>query len=201
MPFIHHDGRALLYLHVPKTGGSTIEDWLRTIAPLRFHSVGTPQPMKCTPQHLRMNDFRELFGADYFDHVVMTVRNPYDRIASEYRMRAMLAGETFWKAAPSFSLWLEQTLEAAAKNPFHLGNHLRPQWQFLGDGVEVLKYETGLPAITARMAQILGVAAPDTLPRVFDTSAAHVTVEWDIADRLLVQEFYRKDFKVFDYPV
>lgn len=201
MPFIQHAGRTLLYLHVPKTGGGTVEAWMKTIAPLRFHSVGVPAALRATPQHFRMADFRSLFGEGYFDHVVMTVRNPYDRIASEYRMRAVLGGKGFWKAFPSFSMWLEQSLADARKNPFHLDNHLRPQWEFHGNRVKVLRYEDGLPAVVAHMAGLLGVTPPDTLPRVHDTSEAGIEVAWDTVDILRVNAFYGQDFEVFGYPL
>lgn len=200
MPFITLSGRNLLYLHVPKTGGTTIEAWMKTLAPLQFHS-GMPPALRCTPQHLRMVDFRTLFAPGFFDVAVMTVRNPYDRIASEFRMRAVLAGKSFWNSYPDFSIWLERTLEAAAKNPFHLDNHLRPQWQFHGTGVEVLKFETGLPAILARMGEIFGAEPPAEPGHHYDTASSGIAFEWDLADRLRVQEFYRKDFEVFDYPM
>jgi hypothetical protein len=199
MPILHYQNKRLLYLHVPKTGGGAIEAWLKTLAPLQFHSVGVPTALHCTPQHLRMSDFNALFSKGFFDHIVMTVRNPYDRIASEYRMRAVLGGKGFWQAFPSFSLWLETTLEQASRNPFHLDNHIRPQWQFTGTGVEVLRFEDGLPGIIGRIAELLDVPAPDEIPRINDTSDSKIEVEWDLSDRLLVQEFYAKDFALFDY--
>lgn len=199
MPFIEHNHRRLLYLHVPKTGGGAIEAWLGALAPLRLHSVGVPVALRCTPQHLRMSDIRSLFGKDFFHHVVMTVRDPYERIASEYRMRAVIGGKGFWKAYPSFSLWLETALAQAARDPFHFDNHLRPQWEFTGSGVEVLRYEDGLERVAARMAELLEVPPPASLPRVHDTGAAEIAVAWDRVDRLRVQEFYRKDFEVFGY--
>ena len=201
MPILHYQNTRLLYLHVPKTGGGTIEAWLATLGPLQFQTVGVPAALRCTPQHLRMADFNALFGKGFFDHVVMTVRNPYDRIASEYRMRAVIAGQGFWKAAPSFSHWLEHQLDAAAKNPFHLDNHLRPQWEFHGTGVTVLPYEQGLPAITAQIADLLGVDAPQDLPRVHDTTGHRIAVDWDLSDRLRVQDAYRKDFELFGYEM
>nr|WP_240494010.1 sulfotransferase family 2 domain-containing protein [Paracoccus sp. SM22M-07] len=179
MPYLQHQGRRLLYLHVPKTGGSTVETWLKTISPLHFHSVGVPAALCCVPQHFRMVDFKALFGKGYFDNAVMTVRNPYDRIPSEYRMRALLAGKVFWKAWPSFSLWLEANLEAAAENPFHLDNHMRPQWEFHGSDVEVWRFEDGLLALTAHIAKLLNVSPPTNLPKVHDTSSASIEVSWD----------------------
>lgn len=201
MPFIHSAGRMLLYLHVPKTGGGTIEEWLKTVAPIRFYTVGVPTAMRCTPQHLRMTDYHSLFGPAFFDHVVMTVRNPYARIESEYRMRAEISGKDFWKAYPSFSLWLEQSLSIFANNPFYLDNHLRPQWEFHGSDVEILKYEDGLSSITARIAEILQVNAPQVVGRVHDTSMSNVTVQWDLSDRLRVQDVYRRDFELFGYDM
>lgn len=200
MPFIEYEGHRLLYLHVPKTGGGTIESWLATLGPLRFHSIGIPPSLRCTPQHLRMADLRALFGNEFWNHAVMTVRNPYDRIASEYRMRARLGGKGFWNAYPSFSLWLETNLQQAAQSPFHLDNHFRPQWEFTGSGVEVLRYEEGLPKILQRIAAILRVPPPTDTPHVHDTSGSGVNFEWDLADRLRVQNFYAKDFEHFGYP-
>lgn len=199
MPFIHHRGKNFLYLHVPKTGGGSIEKWLGSLAPLHFHSVGIPQALKCSPQHLRMADFRALFGEDFFDHSVMTVRNPYDRIASEYRMRVKLAGQGFWKAGPSFSHWLEEQLTRATSDPHTLNNHLRPQWQFGGTGVEVLKFENSLSAMIGRMAAILGVDPPAEIPHEHRVDDPAITVSWDQVDRIRVAEFYARDFDLFGY--
>lgn len=199
MPFVCFGAKAILYLHVPKTGGGTIEAWLRTLGPLHFHTVGLPAALRCTPQHLRMCDFRELFGDGFFHHVFMTVRNPYTRIVSEYRMRAVLAKQGFWQAWPTFSQWLETHLDLAAKDPFILDNHLRPQWHFLGSGVEVMKFEMGLPAIVARMANVIGVEPPSTLPHVHRTADQGPEVRFDRVDRLRVREFYARDFEEFGY--
>lgn len=199
MPFIELGSVRLLYLHVPKTGGGSLESWLTTHGRLHFHSVGVPHALRCTPQHLRMADFRAIFGEGYFTHVIMTVRNPFDRIASEYRMRAMIAGQGFWKASPTFSHWLETNLTTAASQPFHLDNHLRPQWDFFGSGVEVHRYEDGLESVARRMAEILSIPQAAPLPRVHDTSDSGVQVAWDAVDRLRVSEFYRRDFQQFGY--
>jgi hypothetical protein len=145
-----------------------------------------------------MADFRALFGDGYCDAAVMIVRNPYDLIASEYRMRATLARQGFRKDAPRFSQWLETNLAAVARNPFHLDNHLRPQWDFHGSGVEVLRYEDGLVQAAAPVAELLDVSKPEELPRVNDTSASGINVVWDLSDRLRVQDFYAKDFEVFN---
>lgn len=200
MPFIEHAGKRLLYLHVPRTGGGSVERWLAGIAPLRFRHIGLPPALRCTPQHLRLSDFRQLFGDGYFDHVVMTVRDPFRRIESEYRLRAAIAGQGFWKESPDFSFWLEQSLDRARNEPFLFDNHLRPQWQFGGTGVEVLRFEDGMSAILGRIAAILGVAPPADVPHENAApSVEGLKVDWDEVDRIRVAETYARDFTQFGY--
>ncbi|MCQ0971239.1 sulfotransferase family protein [Paracoccus sp. TK19116] len=200
MPFVElEDKRRLLFIHVPKTGGTSVEGWMRTLAPLRFHEVQIPKAMKCTPQHLRMSDFNILFGRGYFDHAFMIVRNPYDRIASEYRMRAAIHAASFVRMWPSFSHWLEAQLDQMAGNRWILDNHLRPQWEFHGGRVEVFRLEDGLDTALATVAGRLGLPAPESVPHDLKTGGGDVTVEWDLSDRLRVEEVYARDFAEFGY--
>lgn len=197
MPFIQHNGKRALFIHIPKTGGTSIETWLESIAPLRLFSVGIPHSSRCTPQHYRAQDIHALLGPDFFDLALAVVRNPYDRIASEYRMQAEIAQKGFWKKPRSFSAWLEEHLEKQRHNRFHLDNHLRPQWEFISNNVEIFRFEDGLAAPIARLSQVLGVPTPDTPPHKLRTH--HPPIEWDITDRLRVQEHYAQDFDYFGY--
>jgi hypothetical protein len=199
MPFVNHNGQNILFIHIPKTGGTTVETWLSTLGTLRFRTVGVPGATRCSPQHFRLCDFRHLFGKDFFDYSFMIVRNPYDRIASEYRMRATEQGAGFWKAWPTFSSWLEIQLERSKKEPWALDNHLRPQWEFTGNGLEIFRLEDGMQGILSKVAERLGVPAPSELPWEMRSDGFAGTVEWDHLDRLRVQEAYARDFKEFGY--
>ena len=199
MPFIELNGKRALFLHIPKTGGTTIEHWLAEAAPLHFRTVGIPAFSRSTPQHFRWHDFRTLFGDNYFDYVFTFVRNPYDRIASEFRMQAALQRESFWKEHSSFSIWLETTLEIAGRNPIHLDNHVRPQWHFIGSNVRIFKFESGLEAGLKDVAETLGLEPPVDLPRRISTQESEIKFEWDLHDRILVETFYEKDFESFGY--
>ena len=46
MPFIDHQGRRSLFVHIPKTGGTSIETWLKGIGPLRLYRNGILQALK-----------------------------------------------------------------------------------------------------------------------------------------------------------
>lgn len=200
MPFVElEDKRRLLFIHVPKTGGTSVEEWMRTLGPLRFHEAAIPKALKCSPQHLRMTDVNILFGQRYFDHAFMIVRDPYDRIASEYRMRATMFPESFFRVWPSFSHWLEAQLDQLQTNRWILDNHLRPQWEFHGSRVAVFRLEDGLEPALASVAAKMGLPAPETVAHELRTAKGDVAVEWDLSDRLRVEEVYAQDFTEFGY--
>lgn len=202
MPYIEHDGKRLLYLHVPKTGGTSIERWMESVAPLRLHAIGKPHPMRVTPQHLRLSDIEMLLGEGYFDYICMTVRNPFTRLESEYRMQVALAETGLWQRAPKFSFWLETALGQLASDPHALDNHLRPQWEFLGEDlggnrVEIFPLEEGLSKPLAAMAAQLGLPAPETAAHALKTAPA--PIKWRKPDILRVRRAYAEDFTEFGY--
>ncbi|WP_238368589.1 sulfotransferase family 2 domain-containing protein [Mesobacterium pallidum] len=221
MPLIELNGKRILYIHVPKTGGTTVETWLESLAPLRFRTVGVPSALNCTAQHLRYEDFEELFGEGAFDYAFMTVRDPFARLASEYRMQIELAKERFFGEMQKFTPWLAQTLARFERDPFVLDNHIRPQWEFGGDDVEVFRLEEGLETILARVAGKIGVPAPEGIAhalktggtgpktkgkwaRARDARAAAARpaprLRWTKANIRRVREFYAADFEEFGYP-
>jgi hypothetical protein len=199
MPFIELNSKRLLFIHIPKTGGGSIESWLARHSPLYFYSDGVPISLKCTPQHLRMSDFRELFGDDYFTNALTIVRNPYTRIASEYRMRTLIQRSSFFKGHPTFSQWLQRSLEEARKNLHYLDNHIRPQWYYLDGDVEIYFYEKGLITAATKIASIIGIPLPKRLPRIHNTSAKGINVRLCLSDLLLINEYYKRDFELFGY--
>lgn len=127
MPFIEVDGKRVLFIHIPKTGGTSVEAWLRTQGPLWLHSIGGPAVSRCTPQHYRLADIEHVLGEGYFDYAFAIVRDPYERLASEYKMRAAQQESGFWKVAQPFSYWAEVNLAKQKDHAFQWDNHLRPQ--------------------------------------------------------------------------
>lgn len=198
MPFIQHNGKRILFIHIPKAGGTSVESWMKGIAPLKLFSMGIPHASRCTPQHYRMQDIQALLGEGFFDYAFTIVRNPYDRIASEYRMQAQLAKNGFWKGLPEFSPWIEENLDRQKREKFHLGNHLRPQWEFLGKDVEVFKFENGLAAPLAAVAEHLNIAPPMEPPHELRSDPLPIT--WEPTDRIRVHDHYARDFETFGYP-
>jgi hypothetical protein len=199
MPFVQWNDRNILFIHIPRTGGTTVEHWMRELDELRLFSYGFPAFSKVTPQHLRYSDIRELFGENFFDYVFTIVRNPFDRLASEYRLRLKNAQEGVWSGGPCFSTWLEHRLESYQRNPHVLDNHLRPQWEFVSDAAKVFKYENGLGVVLRAIAEDIGVAPPAELAHKLSTKDVGDKIHFDIPDAERITAFYAGDFERFGY--
>lgn len=204
MPFVQANGKNVLFIHIPRTGGTAIEAQLRRAGCLRLFSIGQPLSMRATPQHLRAGDITEIMGDAYFDYSFTVVRNPYDRIKSLFHLQAAAAGQGFWQAAPRFSHWVQHALQDLARDPWAHDHHLRPQWEFIGSGVEVFRYEDGLRAALEPAAAMLGLTLdegelPQVQPARMEPSPCD-GFEWDLADLIRVEEAYARDFDTFGYP-
>jgi hypothetical protein len=199
MPFVRYKDRNVLFIHIPRTGGTAVDRWLNELGELKLFNHSLPAFSKVTPQHLRINDVEELFGGSFFDYAFTIVRNPFDRIASEYRMRCNLGLNIHWQGPPRFPTWLENALEVYRKNPFHLDNHLRPQWEFVSARLGIFRHEDGLATVLERVAGDIGAPRPGALAPKLARDEGAATVHFDVAETARVLDVYGRDFETFGY--
>lgn len=203
--YLKNNCQPILFLHIPKTGGSTIESWLNTecgYSQLLF-STDPLDGMTCTPQHLGIKAVSGLVG-DHFSleasYVFAVVRNPFDRLISEFFYRVGLKqirlGPTPEKY---FSNWVNDSLSQASKKPHILDNHLRPQCYFVSDDVHVFKFETGIKSILETVAKANNQARPDVIAS--KKISIKKNVIWSKSAIRRVQEFYKQDFNQFGYDL
>jgi hypothetical protein len=206
MPTIQLEGRNILYMHVPKTAGMSVEAWLETLAPLHLsitHTGGWTHTLRCSPQHLDANDIGRLFQDGFFAYAFMFVRNPYARIESEYRYLRSQGRLCLTPAdrgvPPDFAEWTIRELAAAELDPWTLDNHLRPQWEFAYPGADCFKLEDGLAKGLAIAAARIGAPAPKAIPSINRTAGLQIETRWNVAARDLVARRYARDFEQFGY--
>lgn len=194
MPFYQVNGRNLLFIHVPKTGGRSVEAYLKDLsgAQVLFHPK-KQDIFPCSPQHMHAEALELLFGNRFFDHSFMVVRNPYRRFVSEYHWRV-----TRRDGDQPFEIWAQETLDKLSQNPYLLDNHLRPQVEFRMKKTAVHKLEDGLDkAVHAAMIAVgLDLEAP-SLRHTHQVTNSKVTGTQMLAERL--QELYAADFEAFGY--
>lgn len=204
MPYVEFQLKKILFVHIPKTGGTAMENWMRTLGALiGWNEHGQPKVLRCPPQHFTYDDLSHIYPKAYFDYSFCIVRNPYDRLASEYRYQNVLHKASGVKTTfPLFDPWVAKLPDLHRIDAWALDNHLRPQHEFVSKDMRCFKYEDGLDTIVATVAADNGVAAPESpLPRAFDFSAHGTKVIWTRNAIEIVKHMYSEDFEVFNYDI
>lgn len=213
MPIYQLGGRRILFVHIPKTGGSSVSRWLGAAGAEGFR-IPARTALPCPPQHFHAALLQALFpGPGWFDYAFAITRHPEARILSEYTwrksegrklrdwggLRRRAIGEVSEAArGRDFARWLRRSLRAAARDPYHLSNHLRPQVEFTAlEGLEVFRLEDGLAPVFARLAEVTGLTPPQELPREKATGGLPVPLAPET--RALIEAHYAADYDALGY--
>lgn len=200
MPAYNINGKKVLFIHIPKTGGSSIEKYLRKFSTEEsLYSSKRKRRESCYPQHLDYKSLTQKIDLKEADFVFTVVREPVARFLSECRHRVgrrsllksyRVSEEGFFLAAR----FLHRC------NPFALGNHVRPQSDFIGKDVRVFKFEDGIPVILNQLAEELGLPAPGSEIYHEKRSASSETKpSQGLCEAVL--HFYEKDGELFNYQI
>ncbi|MEO0679256.1 MAG: sulfotransferase family 2 domain-containing protein [Pseudomonadota bacterium] len=183
MPLAHApDGRAIYFAHVPKAGGSSVEDRLEArFGPLqlldrahepRRRARATAEPV--SPQHMpgaeAARRLPQVASGRAWRFAV--VRDPLRRLLSAHRFQFHGMGREDparrpppWRARFArlgLTPWLALSLAATRLDPGYLDGHLRPQVDFLPPDppgaapCETFRLEDGLQAVEARLDALFG---------------------------------------------
>ena len=144
MPVLFNGSIRILYIHIPKTGGTSVTRFFErngfqtgyldaTVSPASLNAVRW-----CSPQHMHAQMLNTVFNVARFDYVLATVRHPLSRIMSEYRMLFEAHEDP-----PPMDAWIEQTLSDYRRTPYMHDNHIRPQTEFLVQDCDIFKLEDG----------------------------------------------------------
>jgi hypothetical protein len=210
MPLLRAEGRRLFFAHVPKTGGSSLEDylaarfgplaWLDREWEIRWLEGGCREAgLRVSPQHLAAEDIARLLPGPP-DWSFALVRDPAARIVSEYRFQARAPRRRRRLAELGFSTWLRAVLALARREPTVFDNHIRPQTDLVPEGAEVFRLENGFAPLIARLDAVTETSAPEL-------EVGHALRSDDIAppalrgpDLALIAEAYAADYERFGYP-
>jgi hypothetical protein len=210
MPFFRTAGKICYFSHIPKTGGTSVEDYLierfGSLAMLdrRFNFL-PPAERWCqtSPQHIEWKSLQMILPLEFVDAVFAVVRHPIARIESGYHFQIQV--EKSISPDTSFSDWLQDQVRMMKANPFALDNHMRPQVDFVPEGAAVFHLEFGLDPLVLYLDELAGNAdGPRTIghsnkskkPRNTEVPAWTKPSRADID---LLCDLYREDFDRFGY--
>lgn len=202
MPVFVKDERRVLFVHVPKTGGSAVEDafvedgWEAHFLDRTSRRQPAQQLRRCSPQHMHAALLEQTLRLDRLDLSFTVVREPLARFRSEYLWRHR---EDPGLDADEVERWGRRVLEKFAQDPFVRDNHIRPQSEFVLEDTRVHRYEDGLQAAVDDVHRFLGLPGTATVPRPprSPVSSAEVPLSADLTE--VLRGFYRDDFERFGY--
>jgi hypothetical protein len=198
MPIFKINDANILFMHVPKAGGTSVERWLSAYSPVRFHLPLNIYGFPCVPQHFHAELVNALFLEEFFDYAFTVVRNPYSRMLSEYNYRlTRRRRRQRILPPPSFERWVGKVLRRYRTNPYVYSNHIRPQVEFLVEGIEVFRLESDLPALQERLLAVCGLTDAPDFPFANRSTARESTISPAAAQK--IYEFYQHDFERFGY--
>lgn len=140
----------ILFLHVPKCGGGSIEKFFRDngfVEEFRCIDRRLLGLYRCSPQHWHRSMLESVLKIDSFDYIFSIVRDPVARLISEYKWR--LAHPL---AVDGIDLWYKRVRDLCASNPYLFDNHLRAQVEFLVPSARVFRLEGSLQSVVDRIA-------------------------------------------------
>jgi hypothetical protein len=209
MPYFKNDNVNVLHIHIPKTGGTSVQNYFSSIykIPLNnkslFFGLTENEKIKHNLQidsslqhisYLTMVKYKHYFNI-HFENIQMitVVRNPYDRIVS-----ALFFINRIHKNSTKEDVFKEIKLFLSSKS---VDNHNLPQYRFIIDetgeivsNIKILRTET----LNADM-HALGYTNFNTRMNVNH----HKTDYYGYLNNesiQLINEVYDEDFKRFNYP-
>jgi hypothetical protein len=201
VPVFEKAGKYVLFVHVPKAGGTTIEHiFLQNNWNIHLFDGGEGpstlnKALKCSPQHWHASMLGGLLRLEQFAAAFCVIRNPIDRLLSEYRWRRAYFGET-GKAEE----WVSNSLKAYRLNPFLHDNHIRPQVEFILQNISVFKLERGLRSVFSYVsAATQSEIMYDEKYAVMQSGRSEPRAD-ELSDTLVreVEAFYRDDIELWE---
>jgi hypothetical protein len=203
--FIRDDAK-ILYIHVPKTAGSSI---LHLFADNGFEvkffdlsniNTGFNSLRTCSPQHYHAELLQRTLRLERFTYIFITVRHPLDRLKSEFLWRVR-------DPRHNPSDWVREILTRYTEDPLILDNHIRPQHEFCLPDAEVFRFERGFGedwinsmsgnariSLSKRAVSFRNVAKQYCGRTVDD-------IEFDEDAIFRAAKFYEEDFRRFGYEI
>lgn len=202
----------LLFIHIPKTGGSVIEDALQK-KNIKSTLIQRGQPVAGICNHLldhpykynslqhqfysTIYTFRDKLNVNFENiRVFSVVRNPYDRIISDL----------IWLKLVNIDASPQKVFDVIKNNYLYrtdLDNHNQPQYKFITDdnlviypNIILFRCES-LNEINDKLNDFIGVSINIRKSNVNKNYSKYLNQD----SIHIINEFYKKDFELFNYKL
>ena len=211
MPIARVNGKILHFVHAPKTGGSSVTSYLRSVGHVALHSRQPVNWARVTPQHMDIESAEALLPDGFVDARFTILRDPLARMVSEFRYRYTRLLDAGHSAKPyqsgdpvtveldwgqtfcgTFETWVDKVFQLYQHDNSTCDNHIRPQADFVSPDAKVFLFEDGLDKVF------------DWIDRFAGINRAHVELDRNASKRLpfevseavqqRIRQFYERDY-------
>ena len=194
----------LIFIHIPKTGGTTVENYMRAIdKPIL--QCGYGKFKNVVFQHFNYKDYIKFFGNKGYNKFskFSIVRNPYDRLISEYYWVKSKLNIGF-KSNKTFDFFLNEVEDIVNNKKYDLTiyhNHFIPQCEFICDNSDkimvnkLFKFEEFPKIINFLNKKSYNLRKKKN----FNVSKNNKKIILNNTQKNKIYELYKKDFEIFEY--
>ncbi|MCI4665911.1 MAG: sulfotransferase family protein [Neomegalonema sp.] len=213
MPLFQVSHKLFHFVHIPKTGGTSIESFVEKVGKIALLGANAPH-LPCSPQHFHA-EIHQALGLDAIaSDSFALIRDPLQRMVSEYKMRLTHAllrrkhdrnyipphtriADLPQGATERFDSWVPHILKRYRQDPFVCDNHIRPQQEFLTQHTVRLRFEQGLQQAHHRIAALADLQSPPPLPHENAAARFKVAASRETVRRIV--DFYDADYEALGY--
>lgn len=191
--FLDNKQNIVLFIHIPKTGGTSIKHILIKNSQYIGYTP-TRGEFPASIQHFNASLLVKIGYKDISKYSFAVVRNPLDRIISEYKYRKKQS--LVVRKFMNIDLFVHVVFELYKFNQYVLDNHIRPQKEFILKDTNTYKIEDGLENIKElewlKLDELIGGVEQH------NKSESEV-IQLNSSTLRLIVEFYDIDYDYFSY--
>lgn len=202
MPLFRTKGRNIYFAHVPRCGGTSIEEYLGAT----FGALSLVDPLfrrrrrtrwnKTSPQHILVDQLNVLFSPGFFDESFAVVRHPVDRLCSAFHFQRDIK-QTI---APTMALaeFVVKLSDPRFRFSREFDNHFQQQTRIVPKDAQIFRFEDGLDVVFDHIDVLAGTTgARGIRPHRLRTAKPVEPISPEL--RAQITDLFAEDMAAFGY--
>ena len=191
MPLFRLGDRVVLFVHIPRAGGTSVQTYLSRSAESAMAAQEETGALPVAPAYFHRDIYAQLLDPAFYDYAFAITRHPLDRLVSAFLAYA--------DEDASFEAWAEEVFDRYGSDPYLLGNAVRPQSDFLLDGMDTFRLEDGLDKAATALSDAVGVRLGEFSAHEARSPRRPIQLSQSVIRN--VTAFYRADFTKLGYEI
>ena len=213
MPIFRYQSKLGYFSHIPKCGGSSVEDYAYDngmelgLIDRVYRSRGVSNKWNITsPQHVDGASVGKMFSPSFFDVYFAVIRHPIKRLESAFKHQKYFA--KYVETGDSLSEFIKQELQENAMTIGYCDNHFLPQSKFIIPGCtyKLFKLEAGLEKVKSYIDNEFFGQTQDLQMKHANKGKTkqyvqNLDLSLDTEAKAIVLDIYQKDFEKLGYSI